>query len=131
MQKYITLFFSVLLYLAACKSETTPKGVITEPQMVNLLIDLHIVDGSIYTVPQVPDSLYKYASAKYVQLFKKHHTTAEVFKKSFKYYTSQPDKLQDMYTKVDVVIKAKIDSLNRANAPKPAVKKNKNAVSQQ
>ncbi|WP_121244284.1 DUF4296 domain-containing protein [Mucilaginibacter phyllosphaerae] len=131
MQKYITLFFSVLLYLSACKSETTPKGVINEPQMVNLLTDLHIVDGTLYTVPQVPDSLYKYASDKYVQLFKKHHTTAAIFKKSFKYYTTQPDKLQEIYTKVDAIIKAKLDSLNRANAPKPVVKKNKDAVSKQ
>ncbi|GGH04410.1 DUF4296 domain-containing protein [Mucilaginibacter phyllosphaerae] len=131
MQKYITLFFSVLLYLTACRSGSAPQGVLNEPQMISLLTDLHIVDGSLYTIPQVPDSMYKYGSAKYVQLFKQHHTTPGTFKTSLKYYATQPDKLQEMYAKIDVTLKAKIDSLNRANAPKPQtpVKNNKNAVS--
>jgi hypothetical protein len=83
------------------------------------------VDGAIYTVPQVPDSLYKYGRAKYIAVFKKHHTTDDQFQKSLKYYTTQPDRLQEMYNKIDAIIKAKIDSMNRpVKPPKPAVPKN-------
>jgi hypothetical protein len=123
MQKYISLFFSVLLYLTACQSSSVPDGVIKEQEMISLLTDIHITDGSIYTVPQMPDSLYKYGSAKYVAVFKKHHTTDAIFKKSLKYYTTQPEQLQDMYNKIDGILKAKIDSTNKAANPnKPPLK---------
>ena len=114
MQKYISLFFSVLLYLTACKSNDVPNGIIEEKEMISLLTDVHIVDGAIYTVPQVSDSLYKYGRAKYVAVFKKYHTTDDQFQKSLKYYTTQPDRLQEMYNKIDAIIKAKIDSINKA-----------------
>jgi len=125
MQKYISLFFSVLLYLTACKSNDVPDGIIKEKEMISLLTDVHITDGAIYTLPQIPDSLYKYGRAKYVAVFKKHHTTDDQFQKSLKYYTTQPDRLQEMYNKIDANIKAKIDSMNRpVKPPKPAVPKN-------
>jgi hypothetical protein len=52
MQKYISLFFSVLLFLTACKSNDVPDGIIKEKEMISLLTDVHLTDGAIYTVPQ-------------------------------------------------------------------------------
>ncbi|MBB5394500.1 DUF4296 domain-containing protein [Mucilaginibacter sp. AK015] len=120
MQKYISLFFSVLLGLTACQSNQLPEGVMKEQQMISLLTDIHLTDGEIYMVPQIPDSMYKYASAKFNNVFKKHHTTDAAFKKSLKYYTTQPEQLQDMYNKIDAILKAKLDSTNKAAIkPKP------------
>lgn len=116
MQKYISLFFSVLLFLTACQSNELPKGVLKEKDMINLLIDLHITDGAVYQVPQVPDSMYKYSSAKYVALFKRHHTTDAAYKTSLKYYSKQPETIQAMYDKIETIIKAKVDSLNKVTA---------------
>ncbi|MDB5129105.1 DUF4296 domain-containing protein [Mucilaginibacter sp.] len=125
MQKYISLFFSVLLYLTACKSNDVPDGIIKEKEMISLLTDVHLTDGAIYTLPQIPDSLYKYGRAKYIAVFKKHHTTDDQFQKSLKYYSTQPDRLQEMYGKIDAIIKAKIDSVNRpVKPPKPVALKN-------
>jgi hypothetical protein len=42
MQKYISLFFSVLLYLTACKSNDVPDGIIKEKEMISLLTDVHV-----------------------------------------------------------------------------------------
>jgi hypothetical protein len=116
MQKYISLFFSVLLFLTACKSNKQPKDVLNEKDMLNLMLDIHITDGSVYQVPQVPDSLYKYSSAKYVALFKRHHTTDAVYKTSLKYYTTKPEQIQAMYGQLETIIKAKMDSLNKVTA---------------
>jgi hypothetical protein len=116
MQKYISLFFSVLLFLTACKSKELPKDVLNEQEMISLMLDIHLTDGTVYQVPQVPDSLYKYSSAKFAALFKRHHTTDAVYKKSLKYYTKQPEKIQAMYTQLETLIKAKIDSLNKVSA---------------
>jgi len=120
MQKYISLFFSVLLFLTACQSEDRPKGVLNEKDMISLLLDIHLTDGSVYQVPQVPDSMYKYSIQKYVALFKRHHTTDAVYKKSLKYYSTQPEKIQDIYSKIEAIIKAKVDSLNKVTAAEAA-----------
>ncbi|MGZ3752375.1 MAG: DUF4296 domain-containing protein, partial [Mucilaginibacter sp.] len=74
MHKYNKLFFSVLIFLAACKGSGTPGGIIKQDQMTGLLTEIHIADGSMYNVIQVPDSLYKYGTARYLAIFKKYHT---------------------------------------------------------
>lgn len=120
MQKYISLFFSVLLFLTACQSEKQPKGVLNEKDMVSLLLDIHLTDGTVYQVPQVPDSLYKYSSQKYVALFKRHHTTDAAYKTSLKYYSKQPERILAIYSKIETIIKAKVDSLNKVTAAEAA-----------
>jgi hypothetical protein len=113
MRKYITLFFSVTFFLFACKGGKAPASVIKHDQMVSLLTDLHIVDGSLYSAPQAPDSLYKYGIDKYMIAFKDHHTDSVQFKASLKYYTTQPVELQAIYDQVLVNLKKKTDSLSK------------------
>ena len=122
MHKHIILFFSVLVFLTACNTKSTPADVIPEPQMVSLLTDIHVTDGSLYNMPQIPDSLYKYGSARYAAVFKKHRTTDKQFKASLKYYTTQPEKMVVIYDQIAANIKNKIDSLNKSsNTPKKNV----------
>jgi len=66
MRKYNSLFFSVLIFLVACGGDKIPKEIIGGDKMVQLLTEVHIIDGSMYNVMQVPDSLYKYGSGKYL-----------------------------------------------------------------
>ena len=120
MHKYYSLFFSVLLFLAACRGGSTPKGIIEQPQMTALLTEIHIIDGSMYSVMQAPDSLYKYGTGKYLAVFKKFHTDSTQFKNSFKYYAVNPEKLQIIYEQVTINIKQKSDSLNKLNQKKIA-----------
>ena len=47
MRKHIILFFSALLFLFACDDNKETKGIIPRDQMVNLLVDVHLVDGSL------------------------------------------------------------------------------------
>ena len=120
MHKYNKLFFSVLIFLIACGGKKTPEGIIGQDKMVNLLTDIHIVDGSMYSVLQMPDSLYKYGNDKYLTIFKKYHTDSIQFKKSFKYYADNPEKLQAIYEQITINIKQKSDSLNKLNNDKIA-----------
>lgn len=120
MHKYNKLFFSVLLFLAACASNPVPKGIIKEDQMISLLTDIHIVDGSMYTVMQQPDSLYKHGTGRYLAVFNKYHTDSVEFKKSFKYYCSNPETLQTMYEQITATLKLKTDSINKLYQQKSA-----------
>ena len=123
MHKYIILFFSVLLFLTACDSDTAPEGVIPKQQMISLLTDIHLTDGTLYSLPQEKDSLYKYGYAKYQVVFKKYHTNDKTFRKSFEYYTTQPEVIEDMYNQIYATIQAKTDSINKVQT-----KKTKNAL---
>lgn len=118
MHKYNKLFFSVLIFLAACSGNKVPDGIIAQDQMTNLLTDIHIVDGSMYNVMQVPDSLYKYGADKYHMVFNKYHTDSVQFKKSFQYYSAHPEKLQAIYEQITIIIKQKSDSVNKLNLDK-------------
>jgi len=118
MHKYNKLFFSVLIFLAACSSNKTPDGIIPQAKMTNLLTDIHIVDGSMYNIMQLPDSLYKYGTDKYLMVFRKYHTDSVQFKKSFQYYASNPEKLQAIYDQITINIKTKSDSVNKLNLDK-------------
>ena len=118
MHKYNSLFFSSLLFLGACTSSDTPKGVIEKQKMINVLTDLHIIDGSLYATVQIPDTLYKYGMGKYNLLFKRYHIDSAQFRKSFKYYTSDPVTFKSMYDKVTDNLQHKIDSINGINNPK-------------
>ncbi|CAN5204757.1 hypothetical protein BH09BAC6_BH09BAC6_19070 [soil metagenome] len=116
MHKYNSLFFSVLVFLSACNSNKVPDGIISQKQMVNLLADVHLVDGGLFSVSQTPDTLYKYGTAQYEAVFKAHHTTAGEFKKSFRYYSKEPAQLQKMYDEVMLIFKNKTDSINKVQA---------------
>ena len=115
MRKYNSLFFSVLLLLFACKKVKVPETIIQPDHMTKLLVEVHILDGTMYNIMQVPDSLYKYGTAKYVVLFKKFHTDSVQFKKSLQYYSLNPALLENIYDKVSADIKQKSDSINKEN----------------
>ncbi len=121
MRKHIILFFSALLFLFACNIGNNTNGIIKEDEMVNLLTDIHIVDGTLSLQPG-GDSLYKYGTGRYLLLFKQYHTDSAQFKRSMKYYSTQTDVLLEMYDQVNKNLQAKTDSLNKAIAAE-AVKK--------
>jgi hypothetical protein len=113
MRKYITLFFSVSLFLFACDGGKPSDEIINHDRMTSLLTDVHIVDGRMYSIKQDPDSLYKYGKSRYLAVFKKYHTDSLTFKKSLKYYTTQPAELEAIYEQVLKNLQQKNDSLNK------------------
>jgi len=112
MYKYLTLFFSVTLFLCGCKSDSVPSKFIQPKQMTGLLVQVHLIDGSLYNGLQGGDSLYKYGMGKYLDAFRKFNTDSAQFRKSMEYYASEPDKLFKIYDLVEVRIKTMSDSVN-------------------
>jgi hypothetical protein len=99
----------------ACSGNKAPKGTIDPVTMIGLLTEVHIADGSMFNTVQVPDSLYKYGTARYARVFKNFHTDSVQFKKSMKYYSNNPELLEKIYEQVSANIKQKSDSLNKIN----------------
>ncbi|MBS1500684.1 MAG: DUF4296 domain-containing protein [Bacteroidetes bacterium] len=115
MPRYNRLLFSVLFFVAACSGSPTPKGVLDQKTMTGVLTDLQIVDGSLYSVMQAPDSLFKYGHGRYMALFKRHHTDTAQFMKSLRYYCARPDLLQNIYDAVGNRLNKMNDSLVKVN----------------
>ena len=122
MRIYNNLFFLGLLFIAACSGNKVPDGIIPQKKMTSLLTEVHIVDGSLYTISQSPDSLYKHGMARYLDLFKRYGTDTLQFKKSMAYYTADPDKMEAMYTQILESMTAKTDSLNKVRTKVDAAK---------
>ena len=121
MRKHIFLFFWALIFLYACNN--TPKGILDPHDMTQLMVDVHIADGSLSTIDMpTGDSLYKYGFNRFIMVFKKHHTDSVQFKNSLKYYTLHSDKLELVYADVIKIMQAKLDSVNKLQMPttKPA-----------
>lgn len=113
MRKYIIWFFSITPFLFACNGTNAPDGIIERDRMVNLLTEVHITDGTMYNLRQDKDSLYKYGLSRYLYIFKKFHTDSIHFKKSLKFYSSDPPVMLDMYNQILEKLKVKTDSLNK------------------
>ncbi len=115
MRKHIILFFSALLLLASCKGSLIGDDVIAKDKMVQMLTDIHIIDGSL-TVYAANDSLYKYGTNRYALLFKKYGVDTAYFNKSLRHYIAKSDEIVAIYDSVNVVLKRKSDSIGRVQA---------------
>ncbi|HEY9534987.1 MAG TPA: DUF4296 domain-containing protein [Mucilaginibacter sp.] len=122
MRKHIILFFSALLFLFACNDDKDTKGVLGRDDMVNLLVDVHLVDGSLTNQPN-GDSLYLNGTGRYFYVFKQHHTDSAQFKKSVAYYVKHPDVMITMYDDVARILQAKLDSINALVAQDNEIKR--------
>ena len=110
MHKHLILFFLALCGLTACINKSRPEDVIEKTKMTRLLFDIHVVDGSLAT-QVVRDSLYKYGSGRYAQLFKQYGIDSGTFKKSLRYYATQPDELLAIYDDVTKRLNARSAAL--------------------
>ncbi|WP_158992675.1 DUF4296 domain-containing protein [Mucilaginibacter sp. L196] len=114
MHKYIILFFLVLTLLCSCgNDDSAPDGILKKSEMVNVLADVHVVDGGLVNISQEPDTLYKYGYPRYLAVFKKYNTDSAEFRRSFKYYSLKPSVFSDIYDKVLKRLQAKTDSLTK------------------
>jgi len=113
MRFYLVLFFCVSTFFISCSQNNRkiPDGIIPEHDMAELLTDVHIVDGSLYNIPQVPDSIRKHGLGLYLAVFKIHNTDSVQFKKSVKFYSTRPDILNEIYGGINTRLTKKLDSL--------------------
>jgi hypothetical protein len=67
----------------------------------------------LLNMSQEQDTLYKYGTYRYLVLFKKFHTDSAQFRRSYKYYANQPEKLVAIYDQVLKNLQAKSDSITK------------------
>lgn len=106
MKRLIPVLFLLIFFLAC--SDSTPKGVLARENMVNLLTDMHVVDGYANTLPT--DSLTRKTYPLYRSVFKKYNTDSINFRRSIDFYTRRPEELKQIY----VSVTTKLENMQKA-----------------
>ncbi|PJJ84752.1 DUF4296 domain-containing protein [Mucilaginibacter auburnensis] len=115
MRKHLTLFFSALIFIASCKDNKGDTGVIDKNKMALILTDIHLVDGTMM-MHGANDSIYKYGTNRYKQVFKKYGIDTALFNKSIKYYAGEPEQMVLIYDQIGKLLAAKIDSTGKVQS---------------
>ena len=88
----------IITFLSACSE--TPKGVLTEKEMVAVITDLNLAEGTLsVTGISWTDKWKKEAYYNYV--LEKHNVTLAQLDTSFVWYARTPAKLAAIYEKVN------------------------------
>lgn len=102
MLKKALLLLSILVLFFACAPQKQkaekPNPFITEEKMIDVLTDVHIIEGSRTGLTIMGDTVG--IAVYYHKLFLKHNITKEGYQNNFDYYLKDPEHLDLMYEKV-------------------------------
>ena len=103
----------LLIFILACDRgdrllNTRPAGVISEKQMVDVLVDIHLAESALRVgnVQKTMPGDSTYQQSQFLEVFDNHRITPDEFRKSLSYYTTHISKLDAIYAEV-------IDRLNQ------------------
>jgi predicted type IV restriction endonuclease len=99
--KKIFLIIGLSILLFSCKkAEKLPEGILSEAEMVQVFIEMHLAEAAINNLVLSKDSsdiVFRYLERK---IWEKLDVSDSAVKKSHQYYLAQPEKLDLMYTAV-------------------------------
>ena len=97
------VFLTVLILLVCgCKKKEMhindkPDWVISEDQMVDMIVDIRIADAAVYINQK---TLPRDKAADLTFIMKKYHTNDSIFDKSHDYYAEHPEVAENIYERV-------------------------------
>lgn len=104
----LTLIGLVILFLGNSCGEKIPEGVVPQQEMSALLLDIHLADGQLASMPI--DSARIYRDAYYHAIFNRYGIDSTAFEQSVTFYSTRPYLMNDLY----ISIERKLEALNMA-----------------
>jgi len=121
-------FLIGLLFLTACSAKTTiPENVLPEDKMILILSEIHVAETEISSLNfKSIDSSYALQKAWEINIMKKFKTDTATYNRSYKFYLTHVEYMQDIYTAVADTLQKRNESIEKNNSPgqKPALKVN-------
>ena len=118
--KVFKLFILGLFLIISCRDNELPKDLIEEQKMIQIIADLHIIDGYMATLVYT-DSTRINGKNFYATVYKSHKTTRAVYEKSLKYYSMDPVRLDSMYSLVENLLDNRERKLNKIQLKKTMI----------
>lgn len=96
------IFYLIIITVCfyACKPGI-PKDIIQPDKMQQVLVDIHLVDGYISTLPGI-DTAKKVGSSYYKGIYDKFEIDSALYNSSLDYYYKHPDIMKKMYDSISV-----------------------------
>jgi ATP sulfurylase len=110
------LAYSLLLFLlVACGRDSPPPGILSEDQLVNVMIDIQLTEGIVSSLPIAYDSSQQLYQLMERDVFEKHSLPDSVVTNSMLYYLQDAEKMNRIYSRI-------IDSLSvRSSIPRDSL----------
>nr|WP_245889490.1 DUF4296 domain-containing protein [Cecembia rubra] len=96
---------ALFLVLLSCNKNKIPEGILDEDKMVELLVEIHFVEGLVSTFPVHYDSSRVLYPLFEKEIFEKHQIPDSVFRRSLEYYMRDAKTMDRLYART-------IDSLH-------------------
>ncbi len=119
MQKLCIAF--LFLGIVSCGSPGRPEGVLTQPQLAALIVDVYVAEARLDQLPLQKDSAIRFFIPFEEKLLKSRGVSDSALKETYAYYLANPKELEQVY---DSVIDTLVLRDQRATA---AAMKKKNA----
>ncbi len=103
--KNIFLTILTLAVFSCSTKEKKPENLLSQPEMVSLLIDIHILESQVQLLRLPKDTSQLLFNTFEKEVFEKHNIDKEVYTRSFEYYLDNVKQMDKIYAAV-------IDSLN-------------------
>ena len=97
----------VVFFFFSC-GEKIPDNVIPQNRMQDVLVDVHLADGQLASMPI--DSARAYRNVYYDAIFTRYGIDSAMFRHSIEFYSSRPHIMNELY----VTIEKKLEGLNTA-----------------
>lgn len=114
----ILFLLGLVLLISACsKSDELPDQILPTGKMSAILLDLQLAKSYNYAYYPKSDTVYPVDTKKrlkvfYQQIFQLHKVDTATFLKSFRYYSTHPDKLKIIYNAIQDSLDKKIARTN-------------------
>ena len=101
MKKYLIPFaLSILLSCAEKEVEPIPDHIYSIEKMTAIMMDMQIIEGGIVIRQYNKTQHHERISKVYRAMYNKHGITKDELDLSMRYYTDNPDKLEEVYDRV-------------------------------
>lgn len=90
----------ILFLIGGCEENSKPKDLLSENEVVNVLVDIHLTEGIASSLPVSYDSSQVIYTLLEKEVFIKHHVQDSVFTTSLRYYLQDPAVMDRIYARV-------------------------------
>ncbi|WKZ58523.1 MAG: DUF4296 domain-containing protein [Cyclobacteriaceae bacterium] len=109
---HIPMWLLVVPMLLSCKDDKRPDGILTEPQMVEVLRHMYLSEERLNQVAIPYDSMGKLLPYVKSKVYEQAGVSDSLFRVSMQYYMAHPKQLEYIYT-------ALVDSLGLEEQGRP------------
>lgn len=99
MKRILTVLL-LSIFTISCDSSRVPSGILSEDEMVNMLIDIQLTEGIVSSLPIAYDSSNLLYSLLEKDIFIKHGVEDSVFTHSMIFYLEDAQTMDRIYARV-------------------------------